>query len=104
MSGADDLRTAIGTAIARGMVMHAFGDKGTEGRKVAEIAEDEVMAVLADPVRRLAILEAMGLDVLDGRPYGLSGALVVRPRDGLTLDEVGGDAAEPVVRPRGVVE
>lgn len=55
MSDADDLRTAIALVLV-GSSLDPKADA------------DLVLALLADPVRRLAILDAMGLDVIgEGR-------------------------------------
>lgn len=80
MSGTDDLRTVF----AKRLGSHLVADppkRGVTGNSLA----DEVMRVIAeaatDPVRRLALLDAMGLDVLgtvgDVEP---DHRIVVRPR------------------------
>lgn len=71
MNDADDLREAL--AVAVNVMFHPTID----GRV------DAIEAVLANPVRRLAILDAMGLDVLQegAGPGGQYGMIVrVRPR------------------------
>lgn len=85
MSGVDDLRADLEAAL------HPFTSHrvGTGDKTQARKATDDVLRVLGDPARHLAILEVMNLDVAGVRHWWFG------------TDILSGEAPVLVVRPRG---